>query len=162
MTKQQHVIRESIDADAAIDLVAALSDHDSAHIEKKMYYPYFRFAGQCTVPALFGRRAMQINCLVDAVSGLGATADSYNVVQRHLRDGESINIGITAEQAERSAQRTVTHRLSRQMRVIAPFDLDLDTGGVVYKGYWIVSSGNVRAMVDSVNGSMHPLRSRAA
>lgn len=162
MSNRQHVIQESFDASKACKLISAMTHGEPAVIERKMYYPYFRFDGKCSVPGLFGRRATQLNCLVDAVNGLGATTDHFIVDHRQLNDGEVIATNISHENAMRVAQRTVTHRMTRRLRMIAAFGLALESQGIIYKGFWIVGSASATVMVDSVTGGLHPLNIRAA
>jgi len=159
---RQLVIQESFNASKACKLISAMTNGEPAVIERKMYYPYFRFDGKCSVPGLFGRRATQLNCLVDAVNGLGATTDHFTVDHRQLDDGEIIATTISNDVAMRIAQRTVTHRLTRRLRMIAPFGLALKPQGVIYKGFWIVGCASAAVMIDSVTGGLHPLSERAA
>jgi hypothetical protein len=162
MIHKRNIIRECVDANAALDLVMTVANGEQATIGQKMYYPYFQYNSRCSVPGLFGRRTAEITCLVDAVNGLGATAGRYHVDSRHLPYSELIDVAISGEKAARAAQRTVTHRLTRRLRVIAPFDLELEPKGIIYKGFWIVRSASATVMVDSVNGGLHPLNMRAA
>ncbi len=69
---------------------------------------------------------------------------------------------ITASDARQTAQRTVTHRLGKQLKMIAPFDVQLEATGTVYKRFWIIRIGDGRIMADSVTGNMHPLSAAAA
>ena len=75
-----------------------------------------------------------------------------NHLKPELSDGEAGKI----------AQRTVTHQLGKKLKMIAPFDVTLDMKGMVYRSFWIVRIGDSRIMVDSVTGSMHPVRASAA
>ncbi len=162
LSHRKIVIQESLDASKACELISAMTSGEPAVIERKMYYPYFRFDGKCSVPGLFGRRATQLSCLVDAVNGLGATTDHFNVDYRQLNDGEVIATTISNENAMRVAQRTVTHRMTRRLRMIAPFGLTLEPKDIIYKAFWIVRCASVTVMVDSVTGGLHPLSERAA
>lgn len=162
MRKQCSVVLGSVDAVAAVDIVSTITGDCSATADRVLYYPYFRFIGSYTLPTLFGRKEAELLCLVDAVTGRGATADGFVISQVNASEMDVINSNITADLAAREAQRTVTNALSKSLRVISNFDLALQHRGVVYKAFWIVSNGSVRAMVDQVNGSMHPLRPCAA
>ena len=96
------------------------------------------------------------------MNGLGATTDSFRTEGFLAHDEVRLNSKITVGDAQGVAQRTVTHRLGRQLKMIAPFDVQLETMGVVYKRFWIIRIGNRRIMTDSVTGNMYPLRATAA
>lgn len=162
MIHEHNIIRECVDANAALDLVMTVATGEQATIGQKMYYPYFQYNGRCSVPGLFGRRTAEITCLVDAVNGLGATAGRFDVDRRYLPINELIDVAISGEEAVRIAQRTATHRLTRRLRVIAAFELELEPKGIIHKGFWIVHSASATVMVDSVNGGLHPLNMCAA
>lgn len=162
MHRQCTVISGRIDAKVAVDIISPISKGDIVYIESLLYYPYFQFEGHCKIPMLFGSKVTDVVCLVDAVTGHGATADRFKTSQISIADADLIEPGVSSACAKQMACRTVTHSLSRNLRVISEFDLALKGCGVVYKGFWIVSDGSVRSMVDQVNGSLHPLRSRAA
>ena len=156
------VIRTAVSETDAIRLVAALSGSSDVYVETTQYFPYFSFAGRCTLPGLFGKRQTDVRCLIDAVNGHGATAGRFDVDHEVLVDSSKIAVKLTAAEATAAAQRIVTHSLGRNLRVIARFEPVFDAATLVYKKFWIVGDGQIRALVDSVDGSMHPLRVRAA
>lgn len=156
------VITGEVSAVDAVHLVAALSGSDDVYLETTQYFPYFSFAGVCTLPSLFGKRQTNVRCLVDAVNGHGATADPFNIAYETGQEMQAIQTEISVEEACAAAHRAITHSLSRNFRVIARFDPVFEAPDIVYKKFWIVGDGHVRALVDSTDGSIHPLRVQAA
>jgi hypothetical protein len=155
-------IREQVDSTTALKNIAGITDDVSAVVEESVLYPYFRFTTQCTVPTMIGKKGMSVDCLVDGMNNLGATADRFATDQLVSCDEIWLQPRITIEQAQRTAQRTVTHQLSKQLRMIAPFDVHLESEGTIYKRFWIIRIGDSRIMTDSVTGSMHPLNAKSA
>jgi hypothetical protein len=155
-------IREQVDSTTALQDIAGNTDDVSAAVERSVLYPYFRFSAQCTVPTVIGKKDMWVDCLVDGMNNLGATADPFATDQLISCDEVLLQPKITNEQAQRTAQRTVTHQLSKQLRMIAPFDVHLESAGTIYKRFWIIRIGDARIITDSVTGSMHPLSANAA
>ncbi len=156
------VIRERVDSITALQNVASMTDGVPAVIEGSVLYPYIGFTAQCRVPTMIGKKEICIDCLVDGVNGHGATADTFSTGQTVARDEVRLQARITDDEAQRTAQRTVTHRLSKQLKMIAPFDVQLEAAGTVYKRFWIIRIGDGRIMADSVTGNMHPLSASAA
>ncbi len=156
------VIRQQVDAATALCSIDALAGAASARIERKMYYPYYRFTANCVVPTLFGKKSMIVNCLVDGVSGLGATAGNFSVESATVPADVLLQLDVSASAAESAARKTVTHQLSRKLRMIASFQVDIEPQDIVYKGFWIIRSQDTLVMVDSSSGCIHPLSSRAA
>jgi len=157
-----NVIRQDVDAAAALRKIDALAGAATACIERKMYYPYYRFRADCVVPTLFGKKAMTVNCLVDGISGMGATADSFSIEPETVSADALLQIDVSAEEAEVSARRIISHQLGRKLRMIASFQVDIEPQSIVYKGFWIIRSQDTLVMVDSTSGCIHPLSSRAA
>jgi hypothetical protein len=164
MTEQRSlsVIQQQVDAASALRSIDALSGGATATIERMMYYPYYRFTANCAVPTLFGRKAMTINCLVDGVSGLGATAGDFSLEPATVAADMLLQLAVSAQDAERAAHRTISHQLGRKLRMIATFQVEIEPQSVIYKGFWIVRSKDTLIMVDSSSGCIHPLSSRAA
>ena len=164
MAKQEKftIIRERVDSTAALQNVVGMTDDIPAVIEGSVLYPYIGFTAQCSVPTMIGKKEICIDCLVDGVNGHGATADSFSTERMVASDEVKLQSTITDDEARRTAQRTVTHRLSKQLKMIAPFDVQLNAAGTVYKRFWIIRIGDARIMADSVTGNMHPLSASAA
>ena len=162
LTSPISVIRQQVDAAGALRSIDALADTATASIERKKYYPYYRFTANCAVPTLFGRKTMTVNCLVDGVSGLGATASDFSIEPATVPANALLQLAVSAQEAERSARRTISYQLGRKLRMIASFKMDIEPQSIVYKGFWIIRSQDTLVMVDSSNGCIHPLNSRAA
>lgn len=156
------IIRERVDASTALQSLQAVSGNIAGVVEQKMLYPYYRFAASCKIPTITGRQDVAVNCLVDGVNGLGATADPFITDRLRVTDENELKTEISRGGAVRIARRAVTHRLGRKFRMIAPFDVTLEAKGMIYRGFWIVRIGDSRVMVDSVTGGTHPLRASAA
>lgn len=162
LTSRISVIRQQVDAASALRSIDALAGAVTACVERKMYYPYYRFTANCAVPTLFGRKTMTVNCLVDGVSGLGATASDFSTEPAPVPAEMMLQLAVSAQEAERAAHRTISHQLSRKLRMIASFQVDIEPQSIVYKGFWIIRSQDTLIMVDSSSGCIHPLSSRAA
>jgi hypothetical protein len=160
--EQVVVIRGAINATDALCIVASLTSDVEATVETGMIYPYYCFDAHCMVPTMTGRKEVSMICLVDAANGLGATADSFELTTESVPAENLVAAGIEADEAVEIAQRTVTHRLGRQLRTIASFDVDIRPRGLVHKRFWIVRTSEAHVMVDSANGGLHPLKLRAA
>jgi hypothetical protein len=156
------VIQQKVDAGAALRSIDALAGVATARIERKMYYPYYSFTANCVVPTLFGKKAMAVNCLVDGVSGLGATASAFSTELETVPADALLQLIVSAREAQRVARQTISHQLGRKLRMIASFQVDVEPQNIVYKGFWIVRSQDTLLMVDSSSGHIHPLSLRAA
>jgi hypothetical protein len=156
------VIREQVDPTAALQDVSGMADDVPVFIEGSVLYPYIQYTAKCTVPTLLGRKSLSVDCLVDGINGLGATADTFSVEQVNSNDEKCLHAEITSGEAQQAAQRTVTHSLGKQLKVIAPFDVQLEPAGTIYKRFWIIRIGDDRVIADSVTGGMHPLHAFAA
>jgi len=156
------IIREQVDADAARRSVVSLTGGSMVTVEGSVLYPYVRFTAECSVPTMVGRKHINVECLVDGVNGLAATADPV-VAEERIADNETLlQTRISGDAARRSAQRTVTHQLGRKFKTIAAFDVALQPAGNIYKRFWIIRVGDSRIMTDSVTGNMHQLNATAA
>lgn len=162
MSKQIEVVCGSITSSDALSVVTSLTGDINVTLESEMRYPYYCFDARCSVPTLAGRKAVSLLCLVDAVNGLGATADSFESKTESVRQADLMSSRINNEEAVDIAQRTVTHRMGRKLRMIASFDVAMMPRGIVHKRFWIVQSSNARIMVDSTSGNMHPLTLKVA
>ena len=78
MTDEQVVvIRGAFNATDALCVVASLTGDIESRVLRDIIYPYYCFDAACSIPTLAGRKPLSMICLVDAVNGLGATADSF-------------------------------------------------------------------------------------
>ena len=162
MSKQVVVVRGSITSRDALCLASSLTGDMNVTLEPAMIYPYYCFDASCSVSTLAGRKDISLLCLVDAVNGLGATADSFEFKKEAVHSEDLLPCEVRSDEAADIAQRTVTHRMSRKLRMIASFDVAIVPRGVVHKRFWIVQSSEARIMVDSTTGNLHPLRLQVA
>ena len=160
--EQVVVIRGALNATDALCVVASLTGDLDARVEKDVLYPYHCFDADCSIPTLAGRKRLTMICLVDAVNGLGATADNFELKSESVSAASRLETEIDAESADDIAHRTVTHRLGRKLRTITTFDVALKARGIIHKRFWIVRTSDARVMVDSTSGGLHPLKLRAA
>ncbi len=161
--KQQLVlIRGAINSTDALCIVSSLTGDMKAKLESEVIYPYYCFDAECSVPTLAGRKDLSIICLVDAVNGLGATADNFSLKNEMVSGNKVLSTELDKDAASDIARRTVTHRVGKKLRMIASFDVAIAPRGIVHKRFWIVQSAEASILVDSTNGSLHPLKLRAA
>ena len=160
--EQVVVIRGAINATDALCVVASLTSDVDATFESEIIYPYYCFDADCRVPTLIGRKQFSMICLVDAVNGLGATADSFELKKEILPLELLLAADIDDQAAAKIANRTVIHRLGRKLRTISTFDVGVASRGLIHKRFWIVKTSDARVMVDSTTGRLHPLKLRAA
>jgi hypothetical protein len=156
------VIRGALNATDALCVVATLTEDFEAGIESEVVYPYFCFEAVCSIPTLAGRRQVTMLCLVDAINGVGATADDFQLGSEPILSARLLDAELDGGDAAAIAHRTVSHHLGRKLRTITTFDVELKARGLVHKRFWIVRSSEARIMVDSTNGSLHPLKLKAA
>jgi len=164
MSKKERivVIRGAINSTDAVCIVSSLTGDMEAKLESEVIYPYYCFDAVCSVPTLAGRKNLPLVCLVDAVNGLGATADNFALKNEAVTPEMILPIELDDDAATEIARRTVTHRVGKKLRMIASFDVAITQRGIVHKRFWIVQSSDASVLVDSSNGSLHPLKLRAA
>jgi hypothetical protein len=160
--QQVVVIRGAFNATDALCVVASLTGDLEACVLRDVIYPYYCFDAGCSIPTLAGRKSLSMICLVDAVNGLGATADSFELKKERVAGDRIMATTIDAADAADIATRTVTHRLGRKLRTITDFDVDVTARGLVHKRFWIVQTSEARLLVDSTTAGWHPLRLEAA
>jgi len=150
------------DSTAALARVTALTGTSDGVVERRMLYPYYHYRANARVPTLAGKKQLAVDCLVDAVNGSGLTADPFRRESLDVSPACVLARGIGQDAAARVAHRTVTHRLGKKFRIIAPFDVELEYSGIVHRGFWIVRVGRGRVMVDSATGAVQSLGADAA
>lgn len=150
-------IRESVDAEGARRIVESIAGAAPAAVERKMYYPYFRFAADGVVRTLFGSKPFAAHCLVDGCNGLGATTDPFEVDEVTVPASAMLGVRTEAAAAAAAARRFVTHNVGRRLRMLANFRVVLEPRGIVYKGFWVARCGGQAVLVDATTGSLHAL-----
>ena len=162
MMVQVDIVCGSITSRDALRLVSSLTGDKNVTLESEKTYPYYCFDVHCSVPTLAGRKDVSVLCLVDAVNGLGATADRFESGKASVRQENLLVAKIDNDAAAEIARRTVTHSMGRKLRMIATFEVALMPRGIVHKRFWIVRSRESRIMVDSTTGKLHPLTLKVA
>jgi hypothetical protein len=150
------VMRSSVSAESAMRRVAGLLDAEAA-IERRVFYPWYHFNATGCLRSLFGRRRIEIDCLVDARSGRAASADALTLDRVLPAAGETLDAQQDIEASRRKAERYASHALGRRFRLLGRFDLRLDEPRLVHRPYWIVRAGAERVLLDAVTGEVHPL-----
>jgi len=150
-------MRPGLDAEAARQRVARLQDCAGACVERRVYYPFFRYGVSARVRWLFGHERLEFDCVVDARNGRAASADELTVDDLVVGDDECMRAVTGEADARHSAQRYAAHSLGKAMRMLGNFNLSLDARGLVHRPYWIVRTGTIRVLVDAVTGDLHPL-----
>jgi hypothetical protein len=161
LAERVELIHGSCNARDALSLARSLTGIEDARIEREVIYPYHCFDAQCRAPLATGRKGIGTRCLVDAVNGLAATADEFELHQVVLPSSTIMTATIDDEHARRMAERRVTHALGRAFRAIADFRVELHHRGLVHKRFWVISSGEARLLVDSTTAGWTPLKQRA-
>ena len=156
------MIAGSFNATDAVCVIASLTGDLDARVESEIVYPYYCFDAECSLPTLAGRKTMNLLCLVDAVNGLGSTADSFQLKNERVAASRVLDVETGAEESTRVAQQTVTHYLGRRLRTISDFDVRLTARGLVHKRFWIVQTSDARLLVDSTTGAWTALKLMAA
>ncbi len=162
MTNGESVLcmREQVDAVGALRIVGSIGDTSKAAIERKIYYPYFWFRARCRTTTLLGRRVVSANCLIDARNGLGATADSFETEASMVEADALLAARTTVGEADRAARRFVAHSFGRSLRMLADFGVTTKALGLVYKAFWLVRVGGLTVLVDSMTGSVYPMKAQ--
>ncbi|MFQ5983377.1 MAG: hypothetical protein ACE5KS_08385 [Woeseiaceae bacterium] len=137
-------------------------DDAAAKIDRKLYYPYYSFKADCTVSTLLGKKSVSVTCLVDALNGVGATAERLSADRLKVGADSILQVDVAPDEAVRTARRMLMHQLSRRLRMISDFGIELESLGLAYKCFWVARSSDMTLMIDSVTGCTHPLRTRAA
>lgn len=124
---------------------------------RAVYVPYFWFRATGSAPTPFGRRPIEVDCLVNALSGEGSTCGSFPLGERALPADAVLRSTCGESAAKGEAQRCVTHNVGRGLRTIADFRVALDARGIVYKPFWLLQDVDTPMIVDAMTGGWHPL-----
>ena len=138
-----------IDPAADLELPCVISD--------EVYFPYVHIEATCRSPGIATRGKLNLNCLVDAVNDLAATADSFNVHQLETEKHKVVIGNVGLPEARRSAQRYLFHHLGRRARAILDFGIELQAAKPVYKRFLIAETKAGRVLVDSTTGGTYAL-----
>ena len=156
------LIAGTVNAVEALDTVADVTGEKNLTIESDVIYPYYSYQSTSVVKTLVGQKELSLVCLVDAVNGLGVTADKYEARKETCAAEKLLDVRIDVVTATDIARQTVIHRLGKQLKTIARFDVNCELKGIIYKRFWIVQGGESRFLVDSATAGWYPLQMRAA
>ena len=152
------VIRERLGDADAMRAVADVVGSAKVAIERRLYYPFHWYRVSGSAPALFARRPLTLECLVDARIGQASTADPFAVVRDTVPAGALLPPERDSQDAEREARRYASHALGRGLRTIASFELELEHRGVVHKAFWLMRCDGHGVLLDTTNGELQLLR----
>ena len=123
----------------------------------EVFFPYVHVEATCNAPAFANPRRLPVNCLVDAVNDLAATADAFECVQIDVEPQAIVDARVGIAAARRTAQRYLFHHLGRRARAILDFGIETGSATVVYKRFFVVRSGIGQVLVDSTTGGSYAL-----
>lgn len=157
MRKQNPIVSlaEQLTSDDARALVATACGE--AGEPRRVCYPYHWFLATGSAPGLFGRRSIELDCLVDARNGDASTSDRFDTERREMSADDILPMVSGVAAAERAARRCLTHTLTRRLRTIADFRVRPHYQGLVYKTFWLIDCDGQEIIVDSANGAWHLL-----
>ncbi|HXV62578.1 MAG TPA: hypothetical protein VEK15_17900 [Vicinamibacteria bacterium] len=120
----------------------------NARAEIRVYYPYHSFVSRS--------RGRRVHFLVDARTGLVATADPYQTETREVAEDDVLAVAVGADEARQRVRRHAARTLSRSGNA------RIFENGLVYKPFWILSLSSApgkrpRMLVDGITGRVHPL-----
>lgn len=156
------VIQEHTDSAAAREIAVKVTGDAFAVIERRLYYPYYRIDAKCRLPTLFGRRDWKVSCLIDGINKTCATTDPFAVRSIAVSVASILPYAVPADSARSVARRYLVHHLSRRLKVISAFDIELQNSWPVFRGFWIAGSRRDTIMIDTVTGLTYPIGKRAA
>ena len=154
------LLRAGLDAAEARQALTRIAGADDFELQQTVYYPYHWYRASGSAPRLLGRRALVVDCLVDACTGVASTADRFAPEPAAVPADAVIEAKRPARGTEPAARRYVTHALGRGARALADFGVRLEHAGVVHKALWIFAASGLRVLVDSTTGGIHPLGGR--
>ncbi len=157
MTEIRSMRSTLAEADVRERVAAMLPGEAASAIERRVYYPYFRYVVHGALRWLFGERPIRVDCLIDARTGRAATGDAVVIESVTADAKECLPVRQCAVAGRRQAERYTLHSLGRAYRILARFGLRADGGEVVHRPYWIVRAAGHRLLVDGITGELHPM-----
>ncbi len=139
-----------VDAAEAGKISAAASKGLAGGTARPLFYPYHWFSFRETTETPFGASSIRISCLVDGRTGLGATSDPFDVELRRVAVRDVLSCTIEEADALEQAKRFVRHAPKARRRAFVGARRELVESGLVYKPFWVVSTGSERAPLSVV------------
>ena len=161
-TRSLAVMRERFDRNDVLRMLGRDVPGFPVVFERSVLYPYAHFEARCKVPTIGGRKSISLGCVVDGINGHGMTCDAITTDDSDAAGDTLLRSQVSADDAQEIARQTLTHSLGRKLKMIAPFDVHLESRGTVCKRFFIVCIGNDRVMIDSVSGQTQAMRASAA
>lgn len=149
-------IRGEVDAAEAARLSIGSRPGIERGVARPLFYPYYWFLFRETIDTFFGASSVRVSCLVDGRTGLGATSDPFDVELRRAAAGDVLACAIKEEQALEYGRRLMFHAPRARRRALVTARRELLERCLVYKPFWVVSSGREEApwsVVDGVTGA---------
>lgn len=155
-------IRGGIGREQAESRIASLSGGWTPRTEASLFYPYFWFLFRVSTRTLFGESGLEVSCLIDARTRVGATADAFELEHVGVPAGDVIEARLHEAEANRLARRYVAYVVRNKRKALAAPKFDVLEHSLVFKHFWIVKCTNgskpaFRVMVDGITGAFHVL-----
>ena len=152
----------SVTAPQAEQVVATMATTWTFRAERKLYYPYFWFGFRSDAPTVFGTSSASWSGLVDARTGLGYTADRFDLERIDSDEPDLLDTRLTEAEALAVAQRYVGYVARSRRRALVSPVLKTLSQRLIYKPFWIVEGTmpdrpRFRILVDGVTGRFHPI-----
>ena len=128
-------IRSNVDSDEALKILRGYAGCGDARIERRLFYPYYHVVANGRLRWLFGERRLKLDCLIDARTGRASSADAPVVEQLEVSESERLVARNDATTAIAAARRYASHALSRGLKVLGNFNLDLRDAELVHRPF---------------------------
>jgi hypothetical protein len=162
MTRSLARIRGSIGRERAERLIASVAGGWTPRVEACLFYPYFWFLFRCTATTLFGETGLEVSCLIDARTQVGATADAFELEHVGVPTDDVVEPRLHESEANRLARRYVAYVVRNKRKALVAPKFEILEHSLVFKPFWIVKCTNgskpaFRVMVDGITGAFHAL-----
>ena len=146
----------------AEQVVAPMATAWTLRAKRKLYYPYFWFGFRSYARTVFGTSSAWWSSLVDARTGLGYTADRFDLERIDTDEPGRLDTRLAEEEALAVAQRYVGYVGRHRRRALVFPALKLLSQRLIYKPFWIVEGTrpdqpSFRMLVDGITGQFHPI-----
>ncbi len=162
MNHDRWAIAACLTATQAEQVVAPRATTWTIRAQRKLYYPYFWFGLRTDARTVLGTSSAWWSSLVDARTGLGYTADRFDLEQIDADEPVLLDTRLTEEEALAVAQRYVGYVGRHRRRALVSSVLKPLGCRLIYKPFWIVEGTRAdrpsfRILVDGVTGRFHPI-----
>jgi hypothetical protein len=155
-------IRGGIGREQAESRIASLTHGWTPRAEASLCYPYFWFLFRVSTRTLFGESGLEVSCLIDARTHVGATAGAFELEHIGVPNDDVIEPRLQEAEANRLAQRYVAYVVRNKRKALVAPKFQILEHALVFKPFWIVKCTNgskpaFRVMVDGITGAFHVL-----